>query len=112
MESTPRTQASSDEYADEERPEVRFLLLSWGATRGNSGEKFWVGVKPDFSIDTANRGGFMNLLDNCYIIKQPKRANEPEYYRNEYLMLEEFKYHENIIQKHEFHDYKGYAYIA
>jgi serine/threonine protein kinase len=27
-------------------------------------------------------------------------------------MLEEFKHHPNIIKKHEYHDYKGHAYIA
>ena len=35
MESTPTTAASSDENTDMERPEVRFYLLNWGATRGN-----------------------------------------------------------------------------
>lgn len=75
MESRATTAASSDENTDMERPEVRFYLLNWGATRGNQGEKFWVGIKPDTPIDITKREGFMYLLDNCYIIKQPKREN-------------------------------------
>ena len=74
MESLRTTAASSDEsigsdQEQQQRPEVRFHLIRWGATRGNSGEKFWVGIKPDFIIDTAKREGFMKLLDNCFIIK-------------------------------------------
>jgi hypothetical protein len=53
VERTPSTAASSDEYADEEQPEVRFHLINWnGAIRGNLLEKFWVGVKPGYPIDT------------------------------------------------------------
>ena len=53
VERTFSSAASSDEYADEEQPEVRFHLINWnGAIRGNLLENFWVGVKPGHPIDT------------------------------------------------------------
>jgi hypothetical protein len=69
MESTPTTRASSDECTDQEGPEVRFHLFKWGATRGNSGEKFYVGIKPETPIITRNIEEFLMLLDQCVIIK-------------------------------------------